>query len=121
MVKKIALFVSLLLASVGFGLANPAPAQAVWLCQTGFVCMNHRGGVDGVTVFKGWQYESVNTCFNLTNHRDEIDYVSNAGVRAWDVWLADGCVGTTAVVYANTTGPMAGIWFRSINSVRRKY
>lgn len=116
MIKKLIAAIAAGILAVA-GLA--APAQALTTCETGFVCMNTGGPLPSTLVFKGWQYESVNTCFNVG--RDRIDYASNSGVRAWRVWLADGCVGTSALIYAHTHGAMGGIWYDSINSVRREY
>lgn len=118
MKRKAAMLVATMLAMVGVVFGVQAPAQAVGPCYANSICFfntptthAHFNNCDVADCNIG--PSDCRTISPITS------FISNTSNKTWVVSTSTNCTGYRATIYANSSGPMTGMWNNSIRSFYR--
>ena len=89
-------------------------------CSSTYICL-YDSSATGVGPFVAVNNNAtVNTCWPLAaNYRNRAGYIWNHTPNRWLAYLNTGCTGTAGPLYPNHAGNMAGIWYRTIDALKR--
>jgi hypothetical protein len=100
-------------------LVSASPAQAVPTCSTGFICFYDTGVSAGSLEYRDGEDTSVGECHSMNSTaNNKTSYITNRYTRTWRVYDTGNCTGTSAPVYAGTSGPMNSTWNNNISSYK---
>jgi hypothetical protein len=108
--------IAAIIGITGFIIA-PAPAQAATpICAANAICFADLVGGTSTEGISGTIAR--NTCRNLT-HPNTASEIDNETAVQWKVFTGSGCTGNVGTIFANTQGPMTGVFNNNIESAYR--
>ena len=108
------LVVSLLFVAAGFVASRPA--QAAPSCGSGYIC--GYDAIDGTSLMfkKYWTDWVQSVCYGMSSYDNRVSYMVNDSGHDLIVSTSYSCSGTTAPIYAYSSGPMNSTFNNNISS-----